>query len=369
MEAALWTCLALTLLSWSVSWAMFARPRRVPAPPDDGPASTRVSVVIPARNEEGSIGILLDSLERQRSRPHEILVIDDRSEDRTAAVASEYGVGVATAPPAPDGWVGKSWACQQGLERATGDWLLFLDADTELEPGGLERIAALAGAGEDHAHSVCPYHTVSAPYEQLSSFFNAISALGANAFSLKGNRAAEIGLFGQVLLVPRERFANLGGYAAVKGHVLENFALAGHLRSAGIVPSCWLGRGSIRMRMYPGGLRELIAGWSKGVVSGAGSAPRSVLFGVSLWFSALFLAAIALAFIPVASSAAATAAAGVYLLATLQVAVLFRLVGNFSPLASLFYPVPLIFYQLVFFAALWHKRSGKSVYWKGRDVG
>ena len=82
MEAALWTCLALTLLSWSVSWAMFARPRRVPVPPDDGPASTRVSVVIPARNEEGSIGILLDSLERQRSRPHEILVIDDGSEDR-----------------------------------------------------------------------------------------------------------------------------------------------------------------------------------------------------------------------------------------------------------------------------------------------
>ena len=95
MEAALWIVTGLSFLSWVVSWSLFVRFRRVPAVPGGGHTVPRISIVIPARNEEANIKVLLKSL--QGSRVHEIIVVDDQSEDRTEAVARELGDAVARA--------------------------------------------------------------------------------------------------------------------------------------------------------------------------------------------------------------------------------------------------------------------------------
>ena len=122
--------------------------------------------------------------------------------------------------PLPDGWRGKTWACHQGAQAATGELLLFVDADTWFEPDGLARILSGYTGG---AFSVGPYHAVRKPYEDLSLFFNFNMTVGT----------VPHGLFGQMLLVDRESYRRVGGHEAVQGRILENFWLAGQFRAAG----------------------------------------------------------------------------------------------------------------------------------------
>ena len=365
MEAALWIVTGLSFLSWIVSWGLFVRLRRVPSGTGASESVARISVIIPARNEEANIEVLLKSL--RGSRFHEVIVVDDQSEDRTKVVAGELGAHVLSGEAPPVGWLGKPWACHQGAGVATGDWLLFVDADTKFSGGGFERLMGLT-EGDPQVHSVCPYHEVRAPYEQLSAFFNITMILGVNAFTARGVAARDIGLFGQVMLVSREQYDLVGGHSRVRGDVLENFKLSRCFAAAGVERRCWLGKNTISMRMFPGGIRDLIAGWSKGTVSGAANTPKSVLLGVSLWMSGLFMSAVPVCFLLVAPPTLAVAMASLYVLWVLQCGYLFRASGRYSILAASAFPLGLTFYQLVFFQAVLRKKKGGTVQWKGRDV-
>lgn len=264
--------------------------------------------------------------------------------------------------------VRKPWACQQGADAASGNWLLFLDADLVAETDGLRRLAALAAKEPGAVHSVCPYHRIKRPFEELSSFFNAIMVLGMNAFTLKGERSRETGLFGQAMLLSAKNYEAVGGHHRVRSQVLENFHLSRHFREAGIACRCYLGKGTLAMRMFPGGFHDLVAGWSKGFVSGAGNTPRGAMIGISSWLSGLLMITIALAFLPFADLYQRIFIGKLYLLGVIQCLHVFRHTGNFSPLNACLFPVPLFFYQLVFFRALRRKKAGGKVSWKGRDV-
>jgi 4,4'-diaponeurosporenoate glycosyltransferase len=369
MEAFLWSYLAVTFLLWFLAWAMFARFRTVPVPERGAPLpGVRVSVIIPARNEEDNLSRLLPSLSAQEFRPLEILVVDDHSTDGTAAVAAGFGATVLSGQALPEGWFGKPWACHQGAAAAKGDWFLFLDADLTLEPEGLQRIAALARNG-NAVYSICPYHRIKNWYEELSAFFNSVMVLGMNAFTLKGEAASGIGLFGQAMFLSRESYEKSGGHSSVKREVLENFHLSRRFRELGIVCRCFLGKGTISMRMFPGGVADLIAGWSKGFVSGAGNTARTALIGISIWLSGLIMICISATFSPMAGPEVRIAIAGLYLAGFFQCLFVFKKTGNFSVLNALVFPVALVFYQVVFFRAVRRKKSGGQIQWKGRDVG
>ena len=132
--------LLVTLGLWAAGFLLLGRLRRCSAARAAGFAS--VSVIIPARNEEHNLPTLLRSLASQPAKPREIIVVDDGSTDRTAEIARQLGATVIASQPLPDGWRGKTWACHQGAQAATGELLLFLDADTWFEPDGLARILA-----------------------------------------------------------------------------------------------------------------------------------------------------------------------------------------------------------------------------------
>jgi len=144
-----------------------------------------MSIVIPARNEETNIPNLLRSLKGQIKAGDEILVVDDHSEDNTAAIAEREGATVLKSKEMPPGWTGKTWACYQGAQEATGKLLLFLDADTLVEDGGLYQIAS-CHEKLDGVLSIQPYHKMFRLYEQLSAFFNLILMAAMGSFTIFG---------------------------------------------------------------------------------------------------------------------------------------------------------------------------------------
>jgi len=339
--------LIAALALWALGFLLLPRLRRCAGGRTAGPWPA-VSVIIPARNEEHNLPTLLRSLAAQPVVPHEIIVVDDGSTDRTMEVSRQWGATVIPSQPLPDGWRGKTWACHQGAQAATGERLLFVDADTWFEPGGLARILAADTGG---AFSVGPYHAVQKPYEDLSLFFNFNMTVGT----------VPQGLFGQMLLVDRGSYQRVGGHQAVKGRVLENCWLAREFRAAGIAVRSVTGRGTFSFRMYPNGLRELSEGWTKGFASGAGQTPRPVLGLVVAWMIGLMLAPLGWLV-----SGDGLCWGAVYLLGAAQVAWFGRQVGAFGWFAALLYPVPLVFFFLVFTRS--SMRSGKPVRWKGREI-
>ena len=100
----------------------------------------KISIIIPARNEESNLPKLLSSFKNQSILPYEVIVVDDNSEDGTKRVAAEFHTQVISSSVLPEGWLGKPWVCFQGALTAKGDLFIFLDADTFLEPDGLEKM-------------------------------------------------------------------------------------------------------------------------------------------------------------------------------------------------------------------------------------
>src|SRR5579864_325687 len=106
----------------------------------DSVSRPEVSVIVPARNEEASLGPCLQSLVQQEGVDTEIIVVDDASTDRTRQIAQSFpSVRVIDPGPLPEGWTGKSHALTEGARQAQGEWLLFTDADTVHMPGSLAR--------------------------------------------------------------------------------------------------------------------------------------------------------------------------------------------------------------------------------------
>ena len=347
----------IALAQWLAGFLVLGRllgRRAVPGkavPADGDPGS--VSIIIPARDEERNLPALLGSLKSQATQAKEIIVVDDASSDRTAEIARECGATVLASQPLPEGWRGKTWACWQGAQAATGDRFLFVDADTWLGQDGLRRIINSHAGG---ALSVGPYHAMRRPYEQFSAFFNLMMTAGTGAFTLLGGEPN--GLFGQLLLVRREDYHRVGGHVAVRDRILENFWLAERFRRAASPLKCLAGGDDLAFRMYPGGLRQLIEGWTKGFASGAARTPRLLMLLIVAWLGGMALCTFAIT---------RTWFGGVvYLLYAAQLYAILRRIGSFRWYTALFFPIPLAFYFVVFTRSV--LRSGRKVTWKGRAI-
>ena len=338
--------------------------RRIPTcPPAQPHAGISFSILIPARNEEQNLPRLLSSIFRSATRPAEVMVVDDNSTDNTAAVAASFGARALPAGAKPSGWTGKSWACYQGAQNATGDLLLFLDADTYFLPGGLDRVLSLWWCEQDPrlALSLLPYHAMNSAYEQLSLFFNILMAAGAGGFGALSTPR----LFGQSLLISKDSYFGAGGHASVRGVVLENLRWAGKLRNCGARILCLGGQGTLHMRMFPDGLRRMSESWAKAFIQGAADSGGLVLIIAIVWISALWSTALLLL---MPHDYGRPSLALVYFLLCLQIAWLSRQLGSYRVLACLLYPLPLAYYCIVFGRAGARRALGRKTLWRGREV-
>jgi 4,4'-diaponeurosporenoate glycosyltransferase len=349
------------LFGWGAGWWLLWR---VPLPPQVEPGLSPprepVSIIVPARDEAAVLPVLLASL-RPELRPHdEVVVVDDHSYDATAVKARAGGATVVAAPPLPDGWSGKAWACHTGAETARRSTLVFLDADTRLAPGGLDRlVAGLAAVGG--LYSVQPWHEVPRPHERLAALFNVVAMMGTAAFAPGRVGRAPVGAFGPCLLTAAGDYHLAGGHAAVRGEVLDDLALAGRYRAAGLPVTIHGGRGTISFRMYPASLGQLVEGFTKNFAAAAGAARLRTTALITLWLAALSAPAVLAANAPVLAAACYTAA-------SVQVGVHLRRLGSFGPLAPLVYPVLLAVFVAVFARSLVATLALGRVRWKGRDL-
>jgi 4,4'-diaponeurosporenoate glycosyltransferase len=350
---------------WLLGWWAFGRARRVadlPPPIAEGIGRT-ITVVIPARDEELSLGHLLSDLARDRPPDTQVVVVDDHSVDDTARIAASYDfVSVVTASDLPAGWTGKCWACHSAADLVPGGVLVFLDADVRLAPGALERIVE-EQARSGGLVSVQPWHDTGRPYEQLSALFNVISVMGSEA----GDRSEVNAAFGPVMVTSVAVYRTVGGHASVCDQVVEDLALARRYHDSGMGSRILLGIDGIRFRMYPAGLRQLVEGWTKNFASGASSTRRRRLLAVIAWVAALGTAAFALVD-GVQGDAPLVVGVLLYAAFVAQLVVMFRQVGRFGPVTALVYPVLIVFFVVVFLRSLWLTYVRRAIRWRGRDI-
>jgi dolichol-phosphate mannosyltransferase len=208
--------------------------RRRPAlAPRVGPPPGSVSVIIPARDEEQRLGPCLAGLAEAGAT--EVLVVDDSSTDRTVEVAEAGSARVVTAGPLPPGWAGKCWALQRGLEVATSDWVVCLDADTRPRPGFLAAAMGEAERGGWDLLSLGARFDCGTTGEQvlhpamLATLVYRFGPPGAPGPVPPGRVLAN----GQCLVARRGPLLERGGLAPVAGSLVEDVALARHLAALG----------------------------------------------------------------------------------------------------------------------------------------
>jgi glycosyltransferase involved in cell wall biosynthesis len=242
------------------------------AVPADPP---KISVIVPARDEEASLGACLQSLVAQAGVPFEIIVVDDGSTDRTPALARSFpGVRVIEAGVLPAGWSGKNHAMSVGARESRGRWLLFTDADTAHLPGSLARTLLEAQQRGAALLSYSPAQEVHGVWEKaVMAVIFAELAITYRPAEVNDPATRVAAANGQYLLISREAYDAVGGHAAVRASLLEDVALARAVKASGRRIFFRYGPDAVRTRMYRS-FSQLREGWTKNLVLLFGSPVR-----------------------------------------------------------------------------------------------
>ena len=325
-----------------------------------------VSAIVPARNEEASIAAAVESLAAQPEIA-EIIVVNDQSTDGTVAELDRLAaripqLRVIHIDALPSGWVGKNHAVSVGAAQATGEWLLFTDADGVHLPGSTARALADAAANGTALVSYSPEQETLTWWERALIPF--VYTRLAHRFSyddVNNPESPAAAASGQYLMIRRDAYARIGGHAVVAGEVLEDVALARLAKQAGIRIHFASGFGIMRVRMYRT-FPAMWQGWTKNLYPLMGGTSRAVgreLRGVVPWIPVLSLLLTPWHLI--------FGVLGVVLLAGRHAAYAATLRRNRFPMAlALYYMPAVVLYAAVLQASEWRYARG-AVSWKGRE--
>jgi chlorobactene glucosyltransferase len=248
--------------------------RRDPNLSDAAPADgDLVSIIVPARNEAGNIETIIRSLLATTYRPLELIVIDDRSTDDTAArvdaMETDRRLRLVRGGDLPEGWFGKPWACFQGYRAAQGTLLLFTDADTKHSPELLSRAVGALVTERADLLTIAPRQRCETFWERIVMpqiwFLLALrySPLSVN----RARRPRDVIANGQFILTTRRAYEAVGTHEAVRDEVAEDLALAQTYLQRGLKLHFAFAERLMETRMYRG-LSDLVEGWSKNIYLG-----------------------------------------------------------------------------------------------------
>ena len=288
-ELALWPVVAA--LPWIVTpFVMAARLRDSRTldgeSPDVPPAAPLLSVIIPARNEARNIERCLKSVLGSAYRAVEVVVVDDRSDDDTAALAQAIAdrdrrVRVIQTPTLPPGWFGKQWACENGAMAASGSVLLFADADTAHGPELLARAVNAMFSRKLDFLTVFGRQELRTFWERVVQpqiFMMIALRFGGTGEVNRSRRVSDKIANGQCIFITRAAYEAVGRHASVKGRPAEDLALAQRAFRSGLNTEMIIGMDHLTTRMY-GSLREIIDGWTKNLWTASPEAMRGGRIG------------------------------------------------------------------------------------------
>ena len=268
--------------------------------PAGGPPS--LSVVVAARDEAGAIEATVRSLLRQRHAALELIVVDDRSTDGTASILDRLAAEAEPRLPAearprraagaagprlqvihltslPDGWLGKCHACHAGAARATGEWILFMDADVSLGPDDLlARTVALAERLRiDHLPILPDMRPVGILQGALLAAFEQGLLFHMRFWEMEADRprgGAGVGAFN---LVRRAAYDRVGGHSLLRLEVAEDYKLGMLLKESGARQRLWSGVGVVFCPWHRGA-RGVVRGLEKNFFGGTGYSLVTVIW-------------------------------------------------------------------------------------------
>lgn len=357
---------------------------QVSTPPVQAPAAgALISIIVPARNEERNIARCVETLLNQDYPSFEVIVLDDRSSDGTPEILASISVRdprliVLGGVELPLGWAGKPHALYQAAGIARGEWLLFIDADTFLEPNGLS--AALASASQTGAdlYTIMTEQILGSFWEKtiMPLVMTALS-VGFSPSKVNDPRTRDAIANGQFILIKRAVYDTIGGHKKLRNLIVEDKAISEQVKWSGFRLIVADGRGVASTRMYTS-LPQIWEGWTKNIYLGLSDRPGLLLLGV---FGA-FLALMAAIFLPVwpalglawlANGGSSTWMALMVIVESLLVwglilyyrALIARQMG-ISGWYALTTPLGAGVFAAMMFTSAWKVLSGQGVTWKGR---
>ena len=368
LTAALVALLTPMLIVAAVNLAAAPRLHRVrPAADGDGP---RVSVLVPARDEADNLRRLLPALLTTEYAPLEIVLLDDESVDETRAVLREFEADArvraieGVAPPA--GWSGKNWACHQLARAATGDVLIFCDADMRPGVHAVARTVAALGQSRADALTAVPRHDEGGRFERAVIPLVAVVPVAALLPLPLVSRTRAVSLAmgnGQWFAWRRAAYDRVGGHARVRSDVLEDVRLARIAKRKGLRLSAYVAPRDLAVRMYRG-RSDTREGFVKNLYPLAGGRPWTLAVALAV----LLGAGIGPILLPVAAIGAGT---GPIVLVPLAELALIRLMAAAlvadSPGTIVLHPIGVLAVASLALES-WRRHRRGTVAWKRRTL-
>lgn len=254
----------------------------------------KVSVLIPARNEAHNIGQCLEGMTRQNYTNLEIIVLNDASEDDTEKVVQQWQrkderIQLLHGKPLQAGWSGKNWACHQLSKAATGDILIFTDADNHHAPDAMKNTVAYIQKYGLGLISAFPQQWTVTLAEKLivpimDIFVYGTLPLWLTYYAPFPSMAAANG---QWLAFARDAYQKLGGHSTVKNELVEDTVLSRIAKKQKIKILTTAGTGAVFCRMYQN-REEIWQGFSKNFYGLAGY-NNVVFFSIILMMFVAFI--------------------------------------------------------------------------------
>jgi len=361
--------IALTWI-WKVIAAAFGLPRvpnlLVPQHNITPTGSPSITVIVPARNEAADVSATLHSLLAQDYPNLQIIAVDDRSTDQTAAITDDIAaqhpeklraLHITELPP---GWLGKTHAMALAARQAPTDYLLFTDADVLFHPTAI-RLALANAVATNADHLALLPTTIIKRWDEVAilGFFQIFSLWAARPWRIANPKAKRdaIGL-GAFNLLRRSAYIEVGGYESLRMEIIEDIGLGRRIKRAGLAQRICFGRGLVSLH-WASGLGGLINVMTKNLFAAFRFYIALALLWC-LWLLTFYVApAIGLFFNPTRVPS---------ILTLIAVAYAYRLLGRYSGISTwnaLFFPFSALVFVFALLRSMFITLKQGGIIWRG----